>query len=163
KIDAIVERGMDGGVYTAAAVAVARHGRLVKLRGYGSAGGRSVDPSTTLFDLASLTKVVGTTAAVMALVDDGTVKLDEPVYRYVSGRVFVPLGMRNTMYDPPLVWWNRTVPSALRSERPYVLRDVVHDGNSFRLGGVAGHAGLFSTAGDLAIFAQTLLNLGAYG
>jgi CubicO group peptidase (beta-lactamase class C family) len=40
---------------------------------------------------------------------------------------------------------------------------VVHDGNSFRLGGVAGHAGLFSTAGDMAVYAQTLLNLGAYG
>jgi CubicO group peptidase (beta-lactamase class C family) len=71
--------------------------------------------------------------------------------------------MRNTMYDPPLLAWSRTVPSALRSERPYVLRDVVHDGNSFRLGGVAGHAGLFSTAGDMAIYAQTLLNQGAYG
>jgi CubicO group peptidase (beta-lactamase class C family) len=44
-----------------------------------------------------------------------------------------------------------------------VLHDVVHDGNSFRLGGVAGHAGLFSTARDLSVYAQTLLNLGAYG
>jgi CubicO group peptidase (beta-lactamase class C family)/beta-glucosidase-like glycosyl hydrolase len=245
KIDAVLERALDGGVFTSAAVAVGRHGKLVKLRGFGTVAGHPVDPANTLFDLASLTKVIGTTAAVMALVDDGRVKLDEPVYRYLpqfrgggrgdvtiwnlmthtgglpagddlygetadpdaalqkvyrtdlvyepgtkmvysdfgmilmaevvrrragepvdrfaARRVFVPLGMENTMYRPPLVWWGRTVPSAMHSERPYVLRDVVHDGNSFRLGGVAGHAGLFSTAGDLAIYAQTLLNLGAYG
>jgi CubicO group peptidase (beta-lactamase class C family) len=87
----------------------------------------------------------------------------EGVDTFAARRVFVPLGMRNTMYDPPLLWFNRTVPSALRSERPYTLREVVHDGNAFRLGGVAGHAGLFSTAADLAIYAQTLLNGGAYG
>jgi CubicO group peptidase (beta-lactamase class C family) len=40
---------------------------------------------------------------------------------------------------------------------------VVHDGNAYRLGGVAGHAGLFSTAWDLSVYAQTLLNGGAYG
>ncbi|HSU15402.1 serine hydrolase [Longimicrobium sp.] len=245
KIDAVMQRALDAGVFTSAAVAVGRHGKLVKLRGYGTVAGGPVDPANTLFDLASLTKVIGTTAAVMALVDDGKIRLDEPVYRYLpqfrgggrgdvtvwnlmthtgglpagddlyngaadadaalqmvyrtdlvyepgtkmvysdfgmilmaevvrrragepvdrfaARRVFVPLGMENTMYRPPLVWWGRTVPSAIRSERPYVLRDVVHDGNSFRLGGVAGHAGLFSTAGDLAIYAQTLLNLGAYG
>jgi CubicO group peptidase (beta-lactamase class C family) len=82
---------------------------------------------------------------------------------FAARRVFVPLGMRNTMYDPPLLGFSRTVPTALRSERPYTLRSVVHDGNAFRLGGVAGHAGLFSTAGDMAVYAQTLLNLGAYG
>lgn len=245
KIDAVLQRGVDGGVFTAAAVAVGRHGRLVKLRGYGRVQGRPVDPITTLFDLASLTKVVGTTPAVMALVDDGKIKLETPVYRYlpqfrgggrgdvtvwnllthtsglpagddlygetadpdaafrmvlrtdlvrepgarveysdfgmilmaevvhrradepvdrfVARRVFAPLGMRTTMYEPPLVWWNRTVPTALESERPYTVREVVHDGNAFRLGGVAGHAGLFSTAGDLSVYAQTLLNGGSYG
>jgi beta-N-acetylhexosaminidase len=245
RIDAILQRGVDNGTFTAAAVAVGRHGRLVKLRGYGVVAGGRVDPSTTLFDVASLTKVVGTTPAVMALVDDGRIGLETPAYRYVpqfrgggrgdvtmwnlmthtSGlpagsdlyheagnaekafarvaraelrtepgervlysdfgmivaaeavrtragegvdtfaarRVFVPLGMANTMYDPPNLWWTRTVPSALRSERPYALRTVVHDGNAFRLNGVAGHAGLFSTAGDLAVYAQALLNGGAYG
>ncbi|HEX8907038.1 MAG TPA: serine hydrolase, partial [Longimicrobiaceae bacterium] len=83
KIDAILQRGLDAGVFTAAAVAVGRHGRLVKLGGYGSAGGRPVNATSTLFDLASLTKVIGTTAAVMALVDDGRVRLDAPVYRYL--------------------------------------------------------------------------------
>ncbi|HET7463194.1 MAG TPA: serine hydrolase, partial [Longimicrobium sp.] len=83
KIDAILQRGVDSGVFTAASVAVGRHGRLVKLRGYGRVQGQPVDPATTLFDLASLTKVVGTTPAVMALVDDGKVKLDQPVYRYL--------------------------------------------------------------------------------
>ncbi|MBV9109005.1 MAG: serine hydrolase, partial [Gemmatimonadetes bacterium] len=82
-IDAVLQRGIDGGVFTAAAVAVGRHGKLVKLRGFGSVGGHPVDPGNTLFDLASLTKVIGTTAAVMALVDDGKVRLDEPVYHYL--------------------------------------------------------------------------------
>ncbi|HEX8245821.1 MAG TPA: glycoside hydrolase family 3 N-terminal domain-containing protein, partial [Longimicrobium sp.] len=58
KIDAILQRGLDGGVFTAAAVAVGRHGRLVKLGGYGSIGGRPVNATSTLFDLASLTKVI---------------------------------------------------------------------------------------------------------
>jgi CubicO group peptidase (beta-lactamase class C family) len=108
---------------------------------------------------------------VMRYSDFGMIVMAEAVRRragegvdtFAARRVFVPLGMKNTMYDPPLLAFNRTVPSAVRSERPYLLREVVHDGNAFRLGGVAGHAGLFSTAEDLAVFAQALLNQGAYG
>jgi len=245
RIDAVLQRGVNTGVFTAATVAVGRRGRLVKLSGYGRVAGGPVDPSATLFDVASLTKVVGTTPAVMSLVDDGKVKLETPVYRYLSQfrgggrgdvtvwnlmthtsglpagadlyggtaepdaafrrvlrseltaepgkrvlysdfgmivmaevvnrradepldrfvarRVFAPLGMASTMYNPPLVWWSRTVPSEESGQRPYPVRGGVHDGNAFRLGGVAGHAGLFSTASDLAIYAQTLLNGGSYG
>ncbi|HEX2202559.1 MAG TPA: serine hydrolase domain-containing protein, partial [Longimicrobium sp.] len=245
RIDRAVRAALDAGVFTGAVVAVGRRGKLVKLTGYGRTGGVPVDPATTVFDIASLTKVVGTTAAVMALVEDGTVRLDAPVRRYVpqfrgdgkggvtvrhllthtSGlpagawlygeasnpeealrrvlrtplvrdpgtrveysdfgmilmaeivrrragepldrflarRVFVPLGMENTLFLPPVALQADVVPTALRSERPYVLDGVVHDGNAFRLGGVSGHAGLFSTAPDLAVYAQTLLNGGAYG
>jgi CubicO group peptidase (beta-lactamase class C family) len=87
----------------------------------------------------------------------------EPLDRFLARRVFLPLGMERTLFDPPVLWIDRTVPTAQRSERPYVLDAVVHDGNAFRLGGVAGHAGLFSTAEDLAVYAQAWLNGGAYG
>ncbi|HET6229165.1 MAG TPA: serine hydrolase, partial [Longimicrobiaceae bacterium] len=249
KIDAAIAQGIRDGVFPGAAIAVGRHGALVKLRGYGALGDDPASPgvsgSNTIYDLASLTKVAGTTAAVMALVDDGKIKLDvsvhhylpdfkggskggvtvrnllthtaglpegedlyndrsspqgalrevyadplkyepgtkmlysdfsmilmkeivertagEPIDRFLARRVWGPLGMTSTMYRPPLVFAPRTAPGALRSERPYVVRGVVHDGNAFRLGGVAGHAGLFSTARDLAVYAQTLLNGGTYG
>lgn len=245
RIDAVIRQALEDTVFTAAAVAVGRRGRLVKLQGYGRTGGQAVDPDETLFDIASLSKVVGTTAAVMALVDDERLQVGAPVRRYVpafrgggrgdvtvrqllthtSGlpagawlfgsaaspeaalrrvartdliaqpgarmvysdfgmivlaeavsrvaeepmdqflarRVFGPLGMRNTMYLPPVGLQDLAVPTAQKSERPYGPDAVVHDANAFRLGGVAGHAGLFSTAWDLSVFAQTLLNGGAYG
>ncbi len=246
RIDAAIRRAIDAGVFTSAAVAVGRRGKLVKLTGYGRVAGQPLDPEATLFDLASLSKVVGTTAAAMALVDDRQLPLNAPVRRYVpqfrggdkgdvtirhllthtsglpagadlySGtrspetallrvfrtplayapgakmeysdfgmitmaevvrrradapmdqflarRVFGPLGMESTQYDPPVALVQPvTVASALRSRRPYVIRGVVHDENAFRLGGVAGHAGLFSTAYDVAVFAQAMLNGGAYG
>ncbi|HWK90191.1 MAG TPA: serine hydrolase, partial [Longimicrobium sp.] len=85
RIDAIVRAAIRDSVFSAAAVAVGRHGRLVKLSGYGVTGGRPVDPAATLFDIASLTKVIGTTAAAMALVDDGRLSLETTVRRYLSG------------------------------------------------------------------------------
>ena len=73
-----------GVLFTAAALAVGRRGHLVRLRGYGTLpDGEPVDPHTTLFDLASLTKVVGTTPAAALLVEDGTLELDAPVRHYV--------------------------------------------------------------------------------
>jgi CubicO group peptidase (beta-lactamase class C family)/beta-glucosidase-like glycosyl hydrolase len=246
RIDRLMRKAIDDGIFTSAAVAVGRRGKLVKITGYGRTGGVPVDPETTLFDLASLTKVVGTTAAAMALVDDRQLPLDAPVRRYVplfrggeksgvtirhllthtSGlpagadlyadardpeqalrrvyrtplvyspgekmeysdfgmitmaevvrrraevpvdqflarRVYGPLGMQSTQYDPPVALVQPiTVPTALRSQRPYTIDGVVHDANAFRLGGVTGHAGLFSTARDIAVYAQTMLNGGAYG
>lgn len=246
RIDRLMRKGIADGVFTSGAVAVGRRGKLVKLTGYGRTGGSPVDPEVTLFDLASLTKVVGTTAAAMALVDDRQLPLDAPVRRYVplfrggekssvtirnllthtsglpagadlySGardadaalrrvyrtpliyspgakmeysdfgmitmaevvrrraevpvdlflarRVFGPLGMESTQYNPPVgLVQPITVPTALRSQRPYTIDGVVHDANAFRLGGVTGHAGLFSTARDLAVYAQTMLNGGSYG
>jgi CubicO group peptidase (beta-lactamase class C family)/beta-glucosidase-like glycosyl hydrolase len=243
-VDGVVQRAIAQGVFTSAAVAVGYRGALVKLTGYGNVSGAPVDPASTVFDLASLTKVVGTTAALMALVDDGVVDLDEPVRRYLpefrgerrnavtvrhllthtSGlpagewlfprasreaalarvlavplltapgetvrysdfgmmllaemverqvempldeylarRVFGPLGMQSTFFLPATALRDSVVPTALPAERDWVLRGVVHDGNAYRLGGVTGHAGVFSTATDLSVFAQTMLNGGAYG
>lgn len=244
-IDGVIRQAIADGVFTAAAVAVARRGALVKLRGYGRTAGVPVDPRTTLFDIASLSKVVGTVPAAMVMVEDERMELGAPLRRYVpqfrgegkgdvtirhllthtSGlpagdwlfplgsreaamrrilrtsletrpgtrveysdfgmillaeaierraeepldrllarRLYGPLGMENTFYVPQVELQPRTVPTARPgNERPYTVDAVVHDGNAYRLDGVAGHAGLFSTAWDLSVYAQTLLNGGAYG
>ena len=243
-IDAAMRSALEAGVFTGGVVVVARRGLVVKATGYGRTAGQPVDPASTLFDLASLTKIVGTTAATMALVDDSVLSVSDPLRRHLSGyrgggrgditlrhllthtsglpagadlfgahsaqaafgrvrraelvtepgeayrysdfgmillaqaiesaaeepieqllarRVYGRLGMRQTRYRPSLLLQERVVPTALRSERPYVLDAVVHDGNAFRLGGIAGHAGLFSTGMDVAVFAQTILNGGGYG
>ncbi|HUE97447.1 MAG TPA: serine hydrolase domain-containing protein, partial [Longimicrobiaceae bacterium] len=237
---------IEDSVITAAALAVGRGGRLVRLGGYGALpDGRPVDPGSTLFDLASLSKVIGTATAVGMLLDSGRLSLEtrvasvlrefgggekdqvtvrhllahtsglppglwlygsassleqaishvlrQPLRRppgeapeysdlgmivlaemierrteeslddFLARNLFVPLGMSQTMYLPPVAVHGRIVPTAVDTERPYPLRGVVHDGNAFRLGGVAGHAGIFSTARDVAVFAQTMLNGGAYG
>jgi CubicO group peptidase (beta-lactamase class C family)/beta-glucosidase-like glycosyl hydrolase len=244
-IDGVIRQAIADGVFSAAAVAVGRRGALVKLRGYGQTNGAPVDPRATMFDIASLSKVVGTTPAAMVMMDDGRMELgaplrryvpqfrgeskgdvtirsllthtaglppgdylfplasadaalrrviradletkpgvrpvysdygmillaeairrraDEPIDRLLARRVFGPLGMTGTMYLPGPEQQPRIVPTAAAgSERPYTVDGVVHDGNAYRLGGVAGHAGLFSTAWDLSVYSQMLLNGGAYG
>jgi CubicO group peptidase (beta-lactamase class C family) len=89
---------------------------------------------------------------------------EEPLDRFLARRIFGPLGMVNTFYLPAMELQDRAVPTAKPGNmRPYMPDGEVHDANSYRLGGVAGHAGLFSTAWDLSVYAQTLLNGGAYG
>jgi CubicO group peptidase (beta-lactamase class C family)/beta-glucosidase-like glycosyl hydrolase len=247
RADAVIRAAVEAGTFPGAALAVGRRGTLVRLRGYGRlpGGAGAVRATETLYDIASLTKVAGTTAAVMALVDDGRLRLDAPVQRYLPGftgrykdevnvrhllthtsglpagewlygdarspatalrqamraslrarpgermeysdfgfillakvveevagmpldaylarRVYAPLGMSSTMYLPPAALRPFTAPGAARSNQGHVLRGVVHDANAYRLGGVAGHAGLFATARDLAVYSQTLLNGGSYG
>lgn len=193
----------------------------------------------TLWDLASLTKVVGMTTAMMQLVEQDRVELDAPVVRYlpefagegkervtirhllthssglpswrplykeavaadtavaivlatpldtvpaarmvysdlgaillgkvverVSGEaldaylarhVFGPLGMTSTMYRPDASLRDRIAPTEFDPWRQRHIRGEVHDENAFMLGGVSGHAGLFSTAADLARFARMML------
>jgi len=82
----------------------------------------------------------------------------EPLDRFVEGRVFRPLGMRHTAFRPAASRGRQIAPTSLG-----LPAGVVHDGNARRLGGVAGHAGLFSTADDLARLALALLNGGAAG
>ena len=247
-IDRVIERGIKAGGYPGAAVVVGRKGAAVWEKGFGRLGWTSdigsVVPERTIYDLASLTKVVGTTTAVMILFDEGKLRLDDRVVQYipefgggakdnvtirmllehrsglpagrdlwrlastpeearaavistplfappgqyyeysdlgadmlgfvveaVSGekldrfldtRVFGPLGMSDTRFRPDASLRGRIAPTELNPPRGYPLRGEVHDENAYALGGVAGHAGLFSTASDLAVFAQMLLNGGSY-
>lgn len=247
-VERIVTRGIDAGGYPGAAVVVGRKGAVVFQRGFGrlswSPESNSVSPDTSIYDVASLTKVVGTTAAIMALYDDGKIKLDAPVTRYLpqftgglndmvtvgdllthrSGlpaardlwrgastpdearamvlstrvrdipgrkylysdlgadllgfiaeavsqqpldvflhnRIYGPLRMHNTFFRPADSLRYRVAPTELNAPRGYPLHGEVHDENAYALGGVAGHAGLFSTASDLAVFAQMMLDGGTY-
>jgi CubicO group peptidase (beta-lactamase class C family) len=81
---------------------------------------------------------------------------------YLSLHVFGPLGMKSTMYRPPSWMRQRIAPTERDPWRERLVYGEVHDENSYALGGVAGHAGLFSTGHDLAIFAQMYLNGGVY-
>lgn len=87
----------------------------------------------------------------------------QPLDRFVSEKVFAPLGMTSTMFTPDsAVFWNRIAPTEIDSVRGGLVRAKVHDENAWAIGGVAGHAGLFSSTRDLTVFAQTLLNGGEY-
>lgn len=86
-------------------------------------------------------------------------KLDDLAKSYI----FSPLGMKDTMYRPPKTLWPRIAPTEIDNNlRHRLVQGEVHDENAFAIGGVSGHAGLFSTAPDLAAFCQMLLNGGAY-
>ena len=247
-IDRVVQRGLDAGGYPGAAVVVGRKGFSVWSKGFGSldwSGKSAVTAKQSIYDLASLTKVIGTTTAIMLLFDQGKIELDAPVSRYlatfsgglkdqvtvrhllthraglpagrelwriartpaearaavlsspiqctpgncyeysdlgadilgfvaeaVSGEpldtflereVFARLGMSDTHYRLNIADVQRTAPTEIAPPRGYPLRGEVHDENAWALGGVAGHAGLFSTAADLSVFAQMLLDGGKYG
>jgi CubicO group peptidase (beta-lactamase class C family) len=196
----------------------------------------------TLWDLASLTKVLGTTTALAQLLESGKVDLNAPVQRYVpdwtgvgkesvtvrhllthtsglpafrpydqqthnadsvaalifatalerapgdsmiysdigafmmgrivenvsgqrldkylSAHVFKPLRMTETMFNPPRSLWKRVAPTEFDSTRGGLVRGKVHDERAYYLGGVAAHAGLFSSAADVSRFALMLLHGG---
>jgi len=86
----------------------------------------------------------------------------EPLDVFAERRIFAPLGLRDTGFLPDDSVRARTAATATDTARGGLLQGVVHDGNAWAIGGVSGHAGLFSTARDLAIFAQMLLNGGRY-
>jgi CubicO group peptidase (beta-lactamase class C family) len=228
--------------FPGAVLAVGRHGRLVTLAAvghYGADDPRPVEP-WTIYDLASLTKVIGLTTACMLLVDAGRLDLDtavqtylpefrgpmkeqvtirhllthssglpawRPLFReardrraalalvdttpldtlpgtrfvysdlgaivltqvveritgerldqFLARRVFSPLRMQATGFLPPKAWRDRIAPTEHDTAfRHRLIRGEVHDENAGRLGGVSGHAGLFSTAPDLARFAAWLM------
>lgn len=83
----------------------------------------------------------------------------EPLDQYAAKHVFMPLGMKETRFLPPTSWLPRIAPTE-EDENHHLLRGVVHDPSARRMGGVAGHAGVFSTADDLATFAQSMLDGG---
>jgi CubicO group peptidase (beta-lactamase class C family) len=83
--------------------------------------------------------------------------------QFVQARVFGPLGMRDTQYNPPETLKARIAPTETEDFRGGQVWGVVHDETAWVLGGVSGNAGLFSSARDLAVFVQMLLNGGSYG
>jgi CubicO group peptidase (beta-lactamase class C family) len=81
----------------------------------------------------------------------------------VRERITEPLGMKDTSYNPPASKLQRIAAEEYESSPPRgLVWGSVHDENAWSLGGVAGHAGVFSTVDDLAVLAQTILNGGAY-
>jgi len=83
-----------------------------------------------------------------------------PLDQYAQTYVFRPLGMTTTTFNPPETWGGRIAPTEHDSRTGAMLRGVVHDPTARAMGGVAGHAGLFSNADDVAKFAQAMLNGG---
>jgi uncharacterized protein YbbC (DUF1343 family)/CubicO group peptidase (beta-lactamase class C family) len=249
--DAIAAKQIPGAV-----VMVGRGDQIAYKQAFGN---RAIEPAVeamtldTIFDLASLTKVVATTTAVMMLVEDGRVRLSDAVATHIPGferygkesitvrhllthvsglrpdldmsmefagydeaiaraieevptsppgerlvysdinffllgeivhrvsgqtldefcrtRIFEPLGMRETMFKPPAALLSRIAPTEKCTQYGWpcdqpggvILRGVVHDPTARRMLGVAGHAGLFSTASDLAVFCRMLLDGGRSG
>ncbi len=247
-IDRVVARGIAEGGYPGASIVVGRQGYSVYQKGFGrldwTESSARVSPSESIYDLASLTKVIATTTAAMILFDEKRLRLDAPVSAYIpefrgglkdrvtvrhllthrSGlaagrtlwragspaaarklviesavhcapgacyeysdlgadmlgfvveaaagepmdaflqkRVYGPLGMRQTGFRPADSLKRVIAPTEIAPPRGYRIRGEVHDENAFALGGVAGHAGLFSSATDLSVFAQMMLNGGTYG
>jgi len=242
-VDAAVQAALSAREVPGAVVLVGQGERVLYRKAFGS---RSLVPrqelmtEDTIFDVASLTKVVATTPAVLLLAEQGKLSLDDPLGKYLkefSGRsfrdltirrtlthtagfpdlptlvamregfpraaellaraglqyrpgasfsysdtgfivlgelvrrvsgepldrfaaknLFLPLGMRETTFRPGPAMLPRVAPTeALNSG---MLRGAVHDGNARLLGGISGHAGLFSTADDLARFVRMLLSEG---
>jgi CubicO group peptidase (beta-lactamase class C family) len=98
-----------------------------------------------------------------------------PVNHFVQEELYAPLGMSQTTFNPPSDWRAQIAPTESRTRslaylkgekttKPSkrILRGEVHDPTAWRMGGVAGHAGLFSSARDVAIYAQMLLDKGRY-
>jgi uncharacterized protein YbbC (DUF1343 family)/CubicO group peptidase (beta-lactamase class C family) len=263
RMDSVINEEISQHHLPGAVVVVARKGRIVWQKAYGS---RVIEPAResmtpdTIFDVASLTKVVATATSIMILVEQGKVQLSDPLSKFIpeikgEGRegitielllthragyapdfdlkerwngydeairrlvaeplrnppgnkfiysdigyialgevvrkasgsplqefarrsIFAPLGMQDTGFLPHEALRNRIAPTERRrgqlsylgdtgedsgAEGERWLRGQVHDPTSYRMGGVAGHAGLFSTADDLAIYCQMILNGGRYG
>ncbi len=83
----------------------------------------------------------------------------ETLDAFAAKHVFGPLKMTATSFKPPADWLPRIAPTE-KDENGVMLRGIVHDPSARRMGGVAGHAGLFTCAGDLARFARMMLNGG---
>lgn len=84
----------------------------------------------------------------------------QPLDEYCAEHIFKPLGMRDTGFNPPLSLRDRIAPTHHTTQKQRC--GEAHDPSCFNMGGVSGHAGLFSTADDISVFAQMLLNKGMY-
>ncbi len=83
-----------------------------------------------------------------------------PVDQYLKKEIFAPLGMHDTFYDPPVTLLSRIVPTEYDTLNDVLIHGDVHDSNARSLGGITGHAGLFSTAADLSRFSRMMLHKG---
>ncbi|MEZ4413669.1 MAG: serine hydrolase domain-containing protein [Gemmatimonadales bacterium] len=232
-VDSAVKAGAAPGIV----VAVSWPGhRYIYGTGHLGDGFRHRPDQKTVYDLASLTKVVGLTTTMMWAVEEGQIDLDAPITRYVpafdtpgadsvtirlllahasglppwrplyllgysrpavlavadstvldtipgarfaysdigailltqaietaygeridsllSRRLFTPLAMGSTRYNPPATWLPRVAPTEFDSLRNRIVRGQVHDENAWRMDGVSGHAGIFSDAEDLLTFGE---------
>jgi len=87
----------------------------------------------------------------------------QPLDQLAKECIFDPLGMQQSMYNPPRKLWPEVAPTEFDNQlRHRLVQGEVHDENAFAIGGVSGHAGVFSTAPDLAVLCQMLLNGGVY-
>jgi beta-N-acetylhexosaminidase len=251
----VMDRAVADGAIPGGVLAVGLHDQLI-VRPFGKLARNAKSPAVTantLYDMASLTKVIVTTTSVMILMQQKRLDLDTPVVRYLpewaaaaksdpdpnwraritirnlllhdSGlpahrdfykqakghdavlarvmaeplvhqpgtqveysdlgfimlgeivqrltgvtldeyakqHIFAPLGMNASLFNPPRKLWATIAPTENDLDfRKRLMQGEVHDENAWALGGVSGHAGLFSTAGDTAIFAQMILNGGIY-
>ena len=100
----------------------------------------------------------------MILLMDIIEKITGKTLDYLSRNwIYKKIGMENTMFNPKHELLNRVVPTEYDSLfRKKMLQGIVHDENAFLLGGVSGHAGLFSTAEDLGRFGQVMINKGSW-
>jgi uncharacterized protein YbbC (DUF1343 family)/CubicO group peptidase (beta-lactamase class C family) len=244
-LDQVINQAIEQGRMPGAVVVVGHNGEVVYRKAYGK---RALVPEPeamtldTVFDCASLTKVVATTSSLMKLFQEGRFRLNDKITDYIpefqggksditlrqlfthfsglqpdvpldtpwtgydtgiklactfkpggppgtryvysdinflllgelvhrlSGKmlneyarenIFLPIGMKESMFQPPASLVSRIAPTErwpVKTGPP--LRGVVHDPTARNMGGVAGHAGLFSTAADLSRFAQMMLNGG---
>jgi CubicO group peptidase (beta-lactamase class C family) len=77
--------------------------------------------------------------------------------KYCQGEIFEPLGMSETMFVPPKSLLGRIVPTEIDADRGGLLRGIVHDERAYLMGGVAGHAGIFTTVRDLGKFSRSMM------
>jgi CubicO group peptidase (beta-lactamase class C family) len=78
--------------------------------------------------------------------------------KYCQNEIFEPLGMSETMFVPPKALLGRIVPTEIDADRGGLLRGIVHDERAYLMGGVAGHAGIFTTARDLGKFSRSMMS-----
>lgn len=87
----------------------------------------------------------------------------KPLDELANENIFGPLGMKHSDYNPPKAVWPEIAPTEFDDQlRHRLVQGEVHDENAYAIGGVSGHAGVFSTSPDLAVFCQMLLNGGVY-
>ena len=240
--DAAIEKAIQDQLIPGAVLLVGHQGQVIYRKAYGS---RALVPTRetmtvdTIFDAASLTKVIATTSAMMRLVENGKVRVNDRVTVYLpefqggkseitvrdllthfsglrpdlemppawhgydtgirltladkpvnppgtrfvysdlnfillgeivhrlSGKtladfvhdeLLAPVGMTESTFNPPASWIPRIAPTEVENGK--AVRGLVHDPTSRAMDGIAGHAGLFTTADDLAKFAQMMLNGG---